>query len=50
MRESGANKKSNNYSRLTSRLLNAVFYDLFPLLLAVKGALTLWSVLATTSA
>jgi hypothetical protein len=30
---------------MTLRLLNVVFYDLFPAVLAVKAALTLWSAL-----
>lgn len=38
----GQKKNWLKYSRMTSQLLNVVFYDLFPLLLAVKALLTLW--------
>ncbi len=41
---SGQSRKLTNYSRRMSRLLNVVFFDLFPAVLAVKAALTLWSV------
>ena len=38
-----------NYSELMSELLNVVFFDLFPAVLAVKAALTLWSLFPITS-
>jgi hypothetical protein len=37
--------KSMRYSEKMSRLLNVVFYDLFPAWLGVKAALTLWYLL-----
>jgi hypothetical protein len=41
----GVKQRSTNYSRLMSQVLNVVFYDLFPALLAVKALLTLWYLL-----
>jgi hypothetical protein len=42
---SGQSKKLMISSTKMSQLLNVVFYDLFPAVLAVKAALTLWLVL-----